>query len=170
MFIINSITKETATGAVKKVYSMFPEGVPVPAPLQLYSASPRYLLKQAAIISDYMKDDAYDVGLLAALRYIGASTSCFEACTRFNKDYLMRMGLTESEIESLSVNPSQSFDEKEAALLALVSKAVADPDSVNRDDIDTVCKHGWTEQQIFECTAYAAQMATVGIVFRTFSG
>lgn len=169
MFMINYVTPEQAEGAVKKVYSMFPEGVPVPEPLQLYSASPRYLLKQMAVIGDFMQDDAYDHGFLAAMRYIGASTACFGACTTFNRDLLLAMGLTEEDIAHLGSNPAKSFDEKEAAMLTLVSKSTADPDSVTQADIDLVRAQGWTDQQIFEVTAYAAQMATIGIVFRTFA-
>lgn len=169
MFMIDYVTPENAKGAVKKVYSMFPEGVPVPAPLQLYSASPRYLLKQMSIIGDFMEDDAYDPGFLAALRYIGASTTCFDACTVFNREYLKSMGLTDAEVDALATDPKQSFEENEAAMIMLVTKSTADPDSVTGQDVDSVRSHGWTDQQIFECTAYAAQMATIGIVFRTFS-
>lgn len=169
MFMIDYVTPEKAEGAVKKIYSAFPKDIPVPAPLQLYSASPRFLHKQMAIIGDYMNDDAYDPGFLAALRYIGASTNCFETCTVFNKEYLMRMGLSETDIDSLAKDPAQSFDAKEAAMISFISISTANPDEVTQSDIDTVRKQGWTDDQIFECTVYAANMATVGIAFRTFS-
>ncbi|MGL1861953.1 MAG: hypothetical protein OCC46_05455 [Pseudodesulfovibrio sp.] len=169
MFMINYTTPENAEGAVKKVYSMFPEGITVPDPIQLYSASPRYLLKQMAIIGDFMNDDAYDHGFLAAMRYIGASNACFGACTTFNKDLLLAMGLTAEDIATLGSDPANSFEEKEAAMLTLVSKSTAAPDSVTQADIDQVRAQSWTDQQIFEITAYAAQMATIGIIFRTFA-
>lgn len=169
MFMIDYVTPEKAHGAVKKVYSRFPAEVPVPDPLQLYSASPRYLTKQMSIISDFLQDDAYEHGFLAALRYIGASTACFGFCTNYNKQMLTAMGLSDEDIAQLGTDPSQSFEEKEAAMLSLVSKSTADPESVTQADINAVRESGWTDQQIFECIAYAAQMATVGIVFRTFA-
>lgn len=168
MFMIDYSTPEQAEGAVKKVYSMFPEGVPVPDPLQLYSASPRYLVKQMAVIGDFMGDDAYDNGFLAALRYLGASATCFDSCSQFNRQMLNSMGLTESEIDALATDPSKAFDEKEAVMLAFVAKSITTPDNVVKSDVESVRAQGWTDQQIFECTVYAAQMATVGIAFRTF--
>ena len=169
MFMIDYSTPDKAEGIVKEVYSMFPAHIAVPDPLQLFSASPRYLSREAGVIKDFMGDDAYDPGFLAALRYIGASTFCFDACTVFNKDYLLRMGLSEEEIDSLTSNPAQSFEDKEAALITFVAKSTTNPDGVSRADIDAVRAQGWTDQQIFECTVYAARMATVGQVFRTFS-
>jgi hypothetical protein len=169
MFMIDYATPEKAEGTVKEVYSMFPEGVAVPDPMQLFSASPRYLNREAAVIKDFMGDEAYDPGFLAALRYIGASTFCFDACTVFNKDYLLRMGLTEDDIDTLATVPSRSFEDKEAALAAFVAKAMTNPDGVTRADIDAVRARGWTDQQIFECTVYAARMATIGLAFRTFA-
>lgn len=169
MFMINYVTPEKAEGAVKKIYSIFPPEVGVPEPLQLYSASPKYLVKQMAVVSDFMQNDAYDPSLLAAMRYIGASTACFGYCTTFNKQMLESMGLSAEEIEKLGTDPTQAFEGKDAALLTLIAKAIADPDSVSKADIDLAREQGWTDEQVFETTAYAAQMATLGIVFRTFS-
>jgi len=168
MFQIDYVTPEKAEGSVAETYALF-GNKGVPAPIQLYSASPRYLERELAVIGDYMGDDAYEPAFLAALRYIGASVSCFGACTVFNRDLLASMGLSQDEIEALHTDPSQAFDEREAALLALAAKAVADPDGVTPADIDPARAQGWTDQQIFECVAYAARMATVGLVFRAFS-
>jgi len=169
MFMIDYVTPEKAEGSIEKIYSFFPEGIPVPDSLQLYSASPRYLERQWAAVGDLMADDAYDQGLLAALRYIGASTACFGYCSQFNKQMLNSMGLTEEEVDALATNPSAAFEEKDAALITFVAKSTANPDDVTQADIEAVRNQGWTDQQVFETTAYAAQMATVGIVFRTFS-
>lgn len=169
MFMIDYVAPEKADGAVKEVYSAFPEGIPVPVPVQLYSASPRYLLKQMAVAGDYMEDDAYSPGFLAALRYIGAAQSCFDACSAFNKQLLNSMGLAEEEIDALFTDPSKAFEAKEAALLSFVIKSINTPDEVTATDIAPVRDQGWTDQQIFEMTAYAAQMTTIGTVFRTFA-
>ena len=169
MFMIDYVSKEKATGAVKDIYASFPPEVGIPAPVLLYSASPDYLLKQMAVLKGYMDNEAYTPPLLAALRFVGASTACFGFCTDFNRNLLGKMGLKEEEIDALRTDPSQGFDPKEAALIAFVSKAITTPDEVVQADIDTARNQGWTDEQIFECTAYAAQMTTLGIVYRTFA-
>lgn len=169
MFMLDYITPEKAEGDIEKIYSRFPEEIPVPEPLQLYSASPRYLLKQMSIVDDLMQDEAYEPGLLAAIRYIGATKSCFGFCTVFNRQMLTSMGLTEEEVDALTTTPSKSFEAKEAAILTFVSKSISDPDAIDQEDVDRVRSQGWTDQQIFECTAYAQQMISGGNVFRTFA-
>ena len=167
MFQIDYAKPGKAEGSVAETYALFPKGVP--APIQLFSASPRYLERELAVIGDFMGDDAYEPAFLAALRYIGASVSCFGACTGFNRDLLASMGLSQEEIEALHTDPAKAFDEREAALLALAAKAVADPDAVTPADIDPARALGWTDRQIFECVTYAARLSTVGIVYRAFA-
>jgi hypothetical protein len=169
MFMIDYVRPEQAEGAVKKVYSAFPAHNPVPDPIQLYSASPRYLLKQMAIAGDYKQDDAYTPELLAALRYIGASTACFGFCSVFNRKMLTTMGLSEAEVDALFTDPGKAFEPKDAALVAFAAKSVKTPDEVTSEDLDAVREAGWTDPQIFEATAYAAQMNVVGTLFRTFA-
>ncbi|CCH47258.1 carboxymuconolactone decarboxylase family protein [Pseudodesulfovibrio piezophilus] len=169
MFLIDYITPEKAEGKIKEIYSMIPTGRPVPEPMQLYSASPRYLEKQMEILQTIMKDGEYEPELLAAMRYIGSINTCFGYCATYNKDILGSMGLSEEEIDALITDPYQAFEAKEASLLALISKAMTKPESVCSADINTAREHGWTDSQIFESTAYAAQMATLGIVVGAFS-
>ncbi|WP_207259749.1 hypothetical protein [Desulfovibrio sp. Huiquan2017] len=168
MFMIEYVRPEQAQGAVREIYSSFPAHIPVPDPIQLYSASPRYLARQTAIAEDLRQNEAYSPELLAALRYLGASTACFGFCTTFNRGLLTSMGLTEAELDALATTPARAFEEKDAALLSFVAKAVREPDGVTRNDVDAARFAGWTDAQIFEATAYAAQMATIGIVFRAF--
>ncbi len=169
MFMIDYVTPGKAKDDVKDIYALFPPETGVPTPLQLYSASPKYLVKQMAITRDYLENNAYEFSLLAALRYVGASTGCFKTCIDYNGKMLMDMGLSEEQLAGLLSNPQAAFKSKDAAMIAFTAKAVADPDSVTRSDIDTVRAQGWTDEQIFECTAYAAQMTTVGTVYRTFA-
>lgn len=167
MFLIDYVTPKEAQGEVKEVYSMFPSTVP--DSVQLFSASPRYLLKQMATAGEYLSDETFSRELMAALRFIGASTACFNFCTEFNRQMLISMGLSEAEVESLATAPSGAFEEKDAVLIAFAAKSQADPESVTKNDVDMVREAGWSDQQIFEATAYTAQMATVGIIFRTFA-
>lgn len=167
MFLIDYVKPETAQGEVKDLYSVFPGSVP--DSIQLLSASPRYLARQMAGTGEYLQDETFSRELMAALRYVGASTACFGFCTTFNRDMLVGMGLTEAEVDGLATDPSRAFDAGDAALIAFVAKAMADPDNVSRADVDAVRAAGWSDQQIFEATAYTAQMSTVGTVFRTFA-
>lgn len=169
MFLIDYVTPEKADGDVGMIYSQFPPEVGVPAPVQLYSASEDYLLKQMGVLKGYMDNEAYTPALLTALRFVGASTACFGFCTDFNRSLLGKMGLKTAEIDALRTDPSQGFEPKEATLIAFVSKAITAPDKVVSADIDTVRDRGWTDEQIFECTAYAAQMNTLGTVYRAFA-
>ena len=168
MFKINYIQPEEAQGKVKEIYEMFPD-LAVPAPLQLYSASPAYLEKQMDIISCIMSNDSFSFPLLTALRVVGASSTCFEYCTEFNTKILASLGLTDDDIQNIGEIHSDVFEEKEAAMINFVYKAINDPDNITKKDLDKVRSLEWTDPEIFEATAYAAQMSTVGIVFRTFT-
>ncbi|MEZ7198632.1 hypothetical protein [Pseudodesulfovibrio karagichevae] len=169
MFMIDYVKPEQAEGEVQKIYSMFTPRIPVPEPILLYSASPRYLQRHVDMIVDYMQDDAYSPELLAALRFIGASSACFGFCTLFNRKMLGDMGLSEAEIDALATDPAKAFDAKDAALLAFAAKSIKEPDNVTREDLDAVRAAGWTDQQIYEAAAYSAQMSVTGTLFRTFA-
>lgn len=169
MFLIDYVIPEKATGAVKDVYSVFPTEVGIPAPVQLYSASEDYLLIQMGLIKTLKNNDAYEPALLAALRFMGASENCFGFCTMYNRDMLKKMGLSDNDVDDLGSDPSQAFEPKEAAMITLVTKAITTPDKVVQSDIDAARTQGWTDKEIFECTAYAAQMKTLGTIYRAFS-
>ena len=169
MFTIKYVRPDDASGKVATVYDAFPAKVGVPAPVQLYSASEPYLLHQMGFLKRFMANERFEPALLAALRYLGASVSCFDYCTGFNAALLKQLGLSEAELEGLAGEPEQAFDAHNAALVRFVAKAVREPDAVTEADVDAARAAGWSDQEIFEATAYAAQMATVGIVFRAFA-
>lgn len=169
MFKVSYVRPEDATGTTAEIYGIFPPEVGVPAPLQLFSASEPYLAKQMAVIKHIVTNDRFEQGLLAALRYVGASVSCFDHCSAYNAHILKGMGLSDRELAALDSAPEQAFEPHEAALIRFAAKAVRTPDEVTDEDVATALAAGWTDQELFEATAYAAQMATVGIVFRAFS-
>lgn len=63
MFKLKTVKPEEATGKVAEAYSVFPAGIPVPAPLILMSASPDLLQPQSQVIRHYMTHSKLDIKL-----------------------------------------------------------------------------------------------------------
>lgn len=170
MFIIDYVTPEKAEGVVAEVYSFFPETMGVPDSVQIASASPALLKAQGDTIKYFSAgQDELSFHLLAAIRFIAATHFCHDYCVMLNSGMLKSSGLSEEEILSLNDNPSVGFEDKDAALLAFVAKALESPASTNEDDIDALRELGWSDTAIFDATAQAGQMAWASLVFRTFS-
>jgi len=170
MFMIDYVTPEKAEGAVAEVYSFFPKEMGVPASVQIISASPALLKTQGEAIKYFSAgQEELSFHLLAAVRFIAATHFCHDYCTMLNAGILKSAGLNEEEVNSLRENPAAGFEEKEAALLAFVTRALDAPASVGQADIDALRELGWSDRAMFDAMAQAGQMAWASIVFRTFS-
>lgn len=170
MFLIDYVTPEKAEGAVADVYNIFPPEMGVPDSLQVISASPALLEAQGNIIKYFMGgQEELGFHLLAAIRFMAASHYCHDYCTMLNAKMLQAAGLSEEEVNRLSNDPSTGFEEKEAALLAFVIKALDTPEAIGEDDIATLRELGWSDNAIFDAVGQAGQMASASLAFRTFT-
>ncbi|QGY40841.1 hypothetical protein GM415_12125 [Pseudodesulfovibrio cashew] len=169
MFLIDYVDPEKAEGVVGDAYSFFPAKLGVPAAVQLYSASPKLLDVQIGTIKYLAGQEELSFHLLAAIRLLAARHYCHDYCVSFNSGILAQAGLSKEEIDRLDDDPAAGFEEKEAALLGFVSKALTSPQNIGEKDVDALRALGWQDTSIFDAMAQAAQMAGASLVFRTFS-
>ena len=171
MFHLSHIAPDQAEGKVKEAYSVFPDSVPVPDPLQLMSASPDLVKLQSEIIRHYMTQERLDLGLLSSIRYLAATRHEYAYCRNFNAQLLqMAGGLSEEELQAMAADPDKApLEEEQKALLGFVLKVVTEPESVDAGDVEKLKSMGWTEKDIFEAAYHGASMVSAGILYKAFA-
>ena len=170
MTIIQTVGPETAEGEIKEMYDMMLANVGmIPAPMQLASASPGMfsMLKQS--IGYYMQHPNLGFGLLSAIRFLVAKQYDYVFCTHFNKDFLMKQGMTPEDIEKMTADPFQApLDDKDRHMLAFVMKAIKTPDAVAKEDMDRLHEWGWSDSDILDALAHGTNMVASSILMKTF--
>lgn len=169
MFLIDYVKPEKAQETIAEVYGLFPKHVGVPHSLQIYSASPEMLERQGEIIKYFFSHPNMEFPVQAAIRFLGASHFGHEYCIGLNAGLLEAAGVSDAELKQLATNPESVFEEKDAALLRFVAKALKDPQAIGESDIEEARKAGWTDTDLFDAMAQAAQMSAAGTIFKTFS-
>lgn len=163
MFKLNYVKPEEADGVSAEVYGMFPEGVPVPEPLQMMSASPGLMESQKHVMRHYMGHENLSAPLMACLRLMGAQESCFGYCNGFNDALLRKMGMTGEEIAAMLEYPAKApLEEREAGLLAFVVDCFRDAAGASEERIDGLRATGWTDADIFDALTLYNNMVAVG--------
>jgi len=130
MAIIDFVLPENAEGNVNDIYSQFTNmNIPIPLPLQMYSASPGLLMAQNQFLNYFMNHKKLSFSLLAHIRMLIANAESFSYCLNLNQQLLKTMGgLDEDQINATLEDPNNAvLDEKEKAMLLFVLKAVQDP-------------------------------------------
>jgi len=170
MFILDTVRPEDAEGKVKEAYSVFPEGMPVPDPLILMSASPDLAYAQSQVIRYFMTHDRLDIGLLAIIRYLVASLYDYEFCINLNSGLLqMAGGFSEEELRALRENPENApLEEEQKALLLFVLKVVKNPREVTEEDVQKLRDLGWTDRDIFDAAMHGVGMVGPSMLYKAF--
>lgn len=170
MGLIQSVAPDQAEGDMKAAYDFFQQALgTIPAPMAMFSASPDLFSKQWQSMNYYMKHPALGFALLSSIRYVVSKANDYHYCTGFNKAFLEKQGLTEAQIQDLDRDPqSAPLDDKDRAMLAFVAKAVASPDSVTQDDMDRLHALEWTDRDVFDAMAHAANIISASVLMKTF--
>lgn len=170
MFKLETVRPEEATGKVAEAYSVFPEGMPIPEPIVLMSASPELAHLQSGVIRYYMTHSKLDMGLLAMIRYLVASEFDYSFCVKLNAGILkMAGGFSNDDLESLKTNPgSAPLEDFQKALLLFVLKVIKTPDQVEEEDVEALRNMGWTDQDIFDASFHGASMIGASKLYRAF--
>ena len=167
MFLIDTVAPGAATGQVAEAYGMFPPNVNIPLSMQLFSASPGLMAKQADAIRYYVGHEALGHALKAAIRYVSARRAGYAPCEEFNGNMLCAMGMTPADLDALMHDPANTpLEPHEAALVAFVHKVQEAPESVARADIDALCDQGWTQADVFDALVHGASMAGPATLFK----
>ncbi len=170
MALLQYISKEQATDDVKEVMNGFSQAVgDVPKPLQLIANSPGLFIQQVGLISYYRNHPNFDHTLLACIRYLAASLMGYDACIEFNGNLLIRQGMSQHELEAMTVDWMKApLEEKELALLHFALHGLQDPDAARAEDIENLKRLGWTEADIIDSINISFSMLTHGRMMRYF--
>lgn len=170
MSLIQTVEPEKAEGPVKEIYDIMQQtaGV-IPTPMQLASASPWMIDMVWQSIQFYTKHPNLSFGVLSSIRYLVARQNDYAYCTDFNRNFLKMQGMTDEDIDKIEADPGQvPLDDKDRAMVSFVVKAIKDPDSVAKSDMDTLHDHGWKDSDILEALSHGANMIASSILMKAF--
>ena len=170
MFKLDYVKPEDAQGDIAKVYGIFPEGIPIPDPLQLCSVSPQILERQGEMIRYYMGHPKLETGMMAMLRFYLANEDCFDFCIGFNAQLLkLAGGLTDGQLKARQEDPAKApLEDNEKALFLFAIQVSKDPGSVTQEQVDELRAMGWTDQDIFDISAHAVNFLASSKLYRAF--
>lgn len=170
MALINTVSLEQAEGQMKEAYDMFMERLGViPKPLQMMSASPEIFAQQLRRIHYYNNHPTLGLPLLTHIRYLVSQNLDYKFCSDFNKHILKLQGLEEADIRRMETDPTKSLlEEKDAAMLAFVVKAIKAPGSVGADEIEKLKEMGWEDRDLVDALAHGVNMIDHSIMMQVF--
>jgi alkylhydroperoxidase family enzyme len=90
----------------------------------------------------------------------------YEYCISLNGKILKMMGITsDDQLAAVMADPQQApMEEKEKALLALVIKACAKPETVQEADVQALRDLGWQDSDILDAISHGLMMVQGGIL------
>ncbi len=171
MPMLDTIPPEKAEGKVKELYTMFEQlGVPVPLPIQMFSASPGYIAIEGRFINYFINHASLSPLLLTHIRLMASQEENYTYCINWNTQLLTSvMGLSEKQVSAALKDPREAaLTPEEKALLLFVQKVVRDPALTSQEDADHLKKLGWSNQDIFDATFMGMNMVIMGMMFKAF--
>jgi alkylhydroperoxidase family enzyme len=170
MMLLSTVKPGEATGTVAAAYAAFDRAGEVPLPMQLLSASPGLQELQLAMVGYYRSHPRLGFPLLSAIRYAAARLHGHDACVAFNRRLLGQMGMSPEEIEALvSDEGPAALDERERALLAFVRGALAAPDHVTADQVESLRRLGFVDGDILDALAHGANIVAISSLLKAFA-
>ncbi|MBU1343145.1 MAG: hypothetical protein KKE44_11375 [Proteobacteria bacterium] len=170
MTLLRTIEPSQAQGDVKAIYKYMIERTGrVPKPVELASASPFFFQNIVKTIQYYAAHPNLDFSLLVLIRLLSSNSCSNDICLNFNRDFLKKQGLDDTEIEKILENPKAAdLSKKDEALLVFVLKAVNTPESINKTDIDTLHALGWEDTDIYDAAMTGVNMSALNTMMRIF--
>jgi len=170
MGLIQTANAQNAQGDIKKAFEFFEKNIGmIPAPMVMFSASPELFKLQMQSLTYFMQHPTLSFPLLSSIRYLIAKDYDYQFCTSFNKEFLKKQGLTEEDIDKLAQDPeSAPLDDKDRVMLNFEIKSIRSSDSVSQADIDRLRSLGWTDSDILDAMAHAANMISSSVMMKTF--
>jgi alkylhydroperoxidase family enzyme len=142
----------------------------VPDGLRLYSVSPPLLETFVGNIGYF---DGGGTGLppelTAMIRYLVSWQAGCSFCVDMNEGFLANMGKDLDAVRAARNNPDLApLSEQNKILLKLALKAVNSPEFVNQADLDLARAQGWSDRDVFDAVAQAANNRAFNLILRTF--
>jgi len=158
MFIIKPIKKEEATGEFKLLYRMIEKQLGfIPPHFEMMATIDIESMKEFLNYNiKMMTHKKIDKTLMPFLRLYIAEKECRSYCTTFNRELLLKQGITQNIInnfhEDLELIP---LDESQILLLNKVFKAIYHSKAFNKDDLQELYTKGFSDKDFFDILGYA---------------
>lgn len=158
MFIINPIKKEESTGELKLLYRMIERQLGfIPPHFEMMATIDIESMKEFLTYNNaMMTHEKIDKTLMPFLRLYIAQKECRRYCTTFNRELLLKQGITQNVIDSFHENLELiPVDESQILLLNKVFKAIYHSKEFNKDDLEELYTQGFSDKDFFEILGYA---------------
>lgn len=141
----------------------------VPDGLKLYGISPPLLESFFGNIAYFMGHQELSQELLAMIRYLVSSEAGCSFCIDFNEGILINQGKTVEQLQAARENSDNApLEESEKVLLKIALAAIDNPEGVTGDDLQKARDQGYSDRNIFDVVAIAANNKAFTHVLRTF--
>ena len=143
----------------------------VPDGLRLYSISPPLLETFVGNVGYFtMGGTSLPPTLTAMIRYqISWNAGC-DYCIDLNEGFLVNLGIELDDVRASRDKPDAApLSPKEITLLKLAIKAIDAPAYVTKADLDKARTAGWSDREIFDAVAQAANNRAFNYILRTFN-
>ncbi|MBN2528062.1 MAG: hypothetical protein JXR76_16850 [Deltaproteobacteria bacterium] len=166
---IKTENSTTTTDPFAALYRSFAEkGLPIPAPLELMSASKPLFEVFRTYLGHYVSNPSLSPKLLACIRYAVAHRSDFDACIAFNREVLSLHGI-QKELALLEKAECHAvLDDRDSRIFHLAMDAIFHPDKVTEERLAQMKHHDISEQTLFEAAYHGAMLLATGPLVRAF--
>lgn len=158
MFIIKPIKKEEATGELKLLYRMIEKQLGfIPPHFEMMATIDIESMKEFLNYNiAMMTHEKINKALMPFLRLYIAEKECRSYCTTFNRELLLKQGITQNIInnfhEDLELIP---LDESQILLLNKVFKAIYHSKEFNKTDLEELYALDFSNKDFFDILGYA---------------
>ncbi|MFK5915116.1 MAG: hypothetical protein QM484_12150 [Woeseiaceae bacterium] len=143
----------------------------VPDGLRLFSISPPLLETMMGNIGYFsMGGTQLSPILTAMIRYQISSDAGCSFCIDLNEGFLSNLGLDLDEVRASQNKPEAApLNDKEKALLLFAVKSIQNPNDIDEIEMTKVRKQGWSDREIFDAVAQAANNKAFIFILKTFN-
>jgi alkylhydroperoxidase family enzyme len=170
MALVKTVPPDEAQGRVAEVYGLFRKGSGThPQPLELLACSPGLFELYTGTFGYWLSHPTLSHDLLNCIRHGVAVQHGFQPCIRFNEAVLRAAGMDEEELVALRSDPDTApLEDRERALLGFVLKALREPGTASRGEIENLCAQGWTEADIVDATYHGSVLLGLAAMMKAF--
>lgn len=171
MSLLHTISPERAEGTVAEVYQQIESALGwVPNAFRISSTSPFLLEKHWQTIGYYMQHPVLSFPLLASIRLLVSDDRQCGYCVDLNTKLLAEQaGWTLDQVAALRRDwQSAPLSEREKALLGFALKAVRQPLTVGKADLDALRTLGWGDAEILDATYHGASQLAGDTLYNAF--
>ena len=138
----------------------------VPIVMKQYSISPELLKNQWEFYKITGKNKNLDPKMQTMMRMLIAEAHNCSYCVGFNEGMLANMfKMPLDELSALKKDATTAkLDDKQKTMLLFILKSVNDPHKVDKSDITSLKKLGWSDKDIFEGVKLGTNMVSVSLL------